>query len=126
MKVLQEHDKNYDFVRAGLLFSMILYHAFGVCGLGQYFFFRATITLGFVLLSGFSIGALYTSRVQNDPQKYIPVLMRRGGKLLLIFYRAELHTLCRSAGTHDRFFRQGLCPLYDELALGGGSRKDRL
>lgn len=85
MKILEKRDKNYDFVRAGLVFGMVVYHAFGACGVDEPIFFRATITLGFVLLSGFTIGALYTPRIKRDPRKYSSILMRRGMKLLLMY-----------------------------------------
>jgi len=86
VKLLESHDDNFDVCRSFLIVSMVITHTFEMFYLPDYNR-RLTyyVTIGFVLLSGFTVGALYSERTQINPQKSFKKLTGRGYKLLLLY-----------------------------------------
>lgn len=86
MKIFQRHDNGLDVCRAFLVVSMIVTHVFEMYYLPDYNR-RLTyfVTIDFVFLSGFTIGALYAENVKQFQEKYFMKMMKRMVKLILLF-----------------------------------------
>ena len=91
MKLLRSHDNNFDLCRTFLLISMIFTHSFGQFYIPDYDRNLTNyVTIGFVFLSGFTIGTIYFERVRNNPQLYFRRTITRVFKLFLIFIMGNL------------------------------------
>lgn len=91
MKLLQSHDDNFDLCRTFLLISMIFTHAFEQFYIPDYNRnYTNYVTIGFVFLSGFTIGVLYFERVRNNPQQYFKRSVNRAFKLIMIYIIGNL------------------------------------
>lgn len=86
MRIFQTHDYHLDVCRSFLVISMIFTHVFEMFYIPDYNR-RLTyfVTIGFVLLSGFVIGAIYKHRILQNRWASFLKLMFRTGKLILLF-----------------------------------------
>lgn len=86
MKIFAKHDYYFDFCRSFLVIAMVFTHTFEQFYLPDYNR-RLTyfVTIGFVLISGFSMGALYSDRVINNPLGNFEKFIKRTGKLFFLF-----------------------------------------
>ena len=91
MKLLENHDDDFDMVRTFLIVSMIITHAFEMFYVPDYNR-RLTyfVTIGFVFLSGFTTGVLYSEIVRFHTSKSIKKLWFRTLKLFVIFLSCNL------------------------------------
>lgn len=86
MRIFKNHDKHLDNCRSFLVFSMIFTHVFEMFYLPDYNRnFTYFVTIGFVLLSGFSIGALYTNIIAKAPKEVFKKMIVRALKLIVLF-----------------------------------------
>jgi hypothetical protein len=86
MKFLEYHDFYFDVCRAFLVVSMVFTHVFETLYTHDYnrnltYF----VTIGFVFISGLTIGALYNERMKIEPGKYAKKLLYRSLKLIMIY-----------------------------------------
>lgn len=83
-KFLQMHDVNFDSCRSFLVAAMVLTHVLqSFTGYNRSLTFF--VTIGFVFISGLSLGAVYIERVQKNSNLYWLRLGRRSIKILFLF-----------------------------------------
>lgn len=115
MKLLHSHDYNFDMCRSILIVSMILGHIFMQFYLPDYNRNLTNYaTIGFVFLSGFTIGVLYYDRLKLCPHRYIKRLISRTCKLLLIFIVFNIFILLSNKTRLNSLFDLGI----GEIILG--------
>lgn len=86
MKLLQSHDSNFDVCRSFLVVSMVFTHVFEMFYIPDYNrHLTYFVTIGFVFLSGFTIGALYKEKFNIDPKNSWKKIVRRALKLFILF-----------------------------------------
>ena len=99
MKLLQTHDDHFDTCRSFLVISMIFTHAFEMFYLPDYDRrFTYFVTIGFIFISGFAIGAIYSDRLHADHRKYIRKLVGRAYKLFTIYIACNMVIMLMSPG----------------------------
>lgn len=99
VKFLQSHDLDFDVCRSFLVVSMVFTHVFEMLYINDYnrnltYF----VTIGFVFLSGLTIGALYHGRIKTDGKRYGQKLLNRSLKLVIIYMVCNLFILIISPG----------------------------
>ena len=85
-RFLDAHDENFDVCRSFLAISMIVTHVFEMFLINDYnrsltYF----VTVGFVYISGLTIGAIYSQRFYEYPYKTIKKMVSRFLKLVFIY-----------------------------------------
>jgi len=119
VKLLQSYDDNFDVCRSFLIVSMVITHIFEMFYLPDYNR-RLTyyVTIGFVFLSGFTVGALYSERIRINPQKYAKKLMGRAYKLLLLFVICNFFILLISQSRFNILIKLNIFDIVISIFLG--------
>ena len=119
MKLLQSRDDNFDVCRSFLIISMVFTHVFEMFYLPDYNrHLTYYVTIGFIFLSGFTIGALYTERFRINPKKNLGKLFGRGFKLVVIFIICNLIILCIDPVRFKPLFQLGMLGIIMSVFLG--------
>ena len=118
-RIFSKRDENFDFIRSILVISMIFTHAFN-------FFYRPDynrnlsffVTIGFVLISGFSLGAKNSERIPASPIKYLKIFLHRFLKIFLIFAVLNCLVLVAEPSRMKNFFNQSLIEIFIVVFTG--------
>ena len=90
MRFLEKRDQDFDTVKSFLICSMIIAHGFQWFSLSGY---NRNLTyyvlVGFVFLSGLTVGAIYQAKLLEKPFQYSINIFIRSFKLLCIFLAAN-------------------------------------
>ena len=123
MKLLATHDQNFDGVRTFLISAMIFTHGFEMFYILDYNR-RLTyfVTIGFVFLSGFTMGVLYTERIRSDKFRWIMKLSIRSLKLLLIFVACNFFVVLCSPVKKTLIMKQSVADIIISMLLGDNQR----
>lgn len=119
MKLLLTHDANFDVCRTFLVVSMVFSHVFEMFFLPDYNrHLTYYVTIGFVFLSGFAIGVLYSERIRINPQKYLKRLTTRACKLFIMFVICNLVILLILKHRLDIFYQLSILEISTSVLLG--------
>ena len=119
VKLLESRDDNFDVCRSFLVVSMVVTHVFEMFYLPDYNrHLTYYVTIGFVFISGFTVGALYSERIRNDPQKYMKKLMGRAYKLFIIFVICNSIIVLSIKTKFDAFIQLSIIDVIMSIFLG--------
>jgi len=124
MRFLEKRDDDFDIVKSFLVVSMIIAHSFQVFYIPIYNkHLTYYVLVGFVFLSGLTIGSVYQEKFLTKPGVYGWVIISRALKLLGIFIFANAIIMLLAPNTILQSRELGLTDLLvSALLRDGGAR----